>query len=250
MSTALAAAFLTTLAPFSAPDRSGEAALKELLSSMATVRGARIVVSQSSRETDKDDFFAGNQADILWDGPKRFRFALSNMWGDGSLFVGRETETIRDPLDLSQAMTIRDLGETVNGSVPELALKGDWQVVLVYFLDGAKSLDKLAPADSSVRVAVADRAIEIDKSPFGKLTVYWARTKGRLLVDRLEFDNWDSKVEVHKKYPDWVDMPQKGTLDVESIRYLGLGQKFDNRLFETKPPKGMSTTDERKKKPI
>lgn len=250
MSTSLLAGLalaLTLQGP--APDRSGEAALKSLLVSMGSLTGMTLQVSQFSRDSATSDFYSGNNSEIYWDGPTKFRVAASNMWGDGSLFVGNGTMVVSDPLDLSQAITVRDFNQTVTASVTELALKGGWQLVAIYLLDGEKSFDKLVLKESSVRADSSTSAITVTRSPFGTLTIYWFESKGRKIVSKVEYDNWDSKVDLHNRFPEWVDMPSAGTLDVEMFRYLSLNKKLSPMLFDTRLPKGATISDERKKKP-
>jgi|CXWL01.1.fsa_nt_gi hypothetical protein len=252
----LALAFLSSfgfglvLAQEPAPkvDRSGEPALIKLMNSLANRKSAHYYVSTYSRDSEKGMFFEGNQFDLTFGGPKRIRLIASNMWGDGRKYVSDGKALLLDYLDISQGAVLKDIGKNLMATDAELDAKGSYCLVTTVLFQGADAIEEIASKDSPVRVVVKDgiSIISVQKSDFGNLNIVYREERSGPVLIRCEYDNWDYKQSQHEKFPDWVDAPEKGTLDLE-ICLLDSKRRIRKNVFDTSPPKGLSIKDERKK---
>lgn len=229
-----------------AVDRSGEPALKRLLESMAALGPTTMDVYVSSRNSEAEPFFSAVDFELCTDGKGRFRLTTSSMWGDGARFVSDGKTLMKDALDLSVGATLWTVGASVFDASDELAPKGDFGFVALYLIQGPGALERIAPKECPVRwVEAPEPHLVLEKSPWGKLSIYVSEEKGRWRASRIEYDNWAAKERVHELYPEWVDPPQPGTLDVQRIVYRRA--KFDRNTFRAEPAAGLAVDDRRKK---
>lgn len=229
-------------------DRSGEPALIKLMNALSIQKSAHYYISTFSCNSEKDMYFEGNQFDVLFGGPKRVRITASNMWGDGRIYISDGKSLLLDYLDASQGLVLKDIGKTLMASDTDLDVKGSYGLVTTMLFQGPEALEKVATKASPITFSSTDgiSKISIQKSDFGNLSIVFRETKSGPILIRCEYDNWDYKQSQHEKYPEWVDAPEKGTMDVEICR-LDTKRKTVKNAFAPLPPKNLTIRDERKK---
>ncbi len=233
-------------------DRSGEPALIKLMNALSIQKSAHYYISTFSCNSEKDMYFEGNQFDVVFGGPKRVRITASNMWGDGRMYVSDGKSLLIDYFDISQGVLLKDIGKSLMASDADLDAKGSYGLVTTMLFQGPEALEKVATKASAITSSSNSgiSIISIQKSEFGNLNIVFRETRSGPVLVRCEYDNWDYKVSQHEKYPDWVDAPEKGTMDVEICR-LDTKRKTVKNAFAPLPPKNLTIRDERKieKKP-
>lgn len=235
------------------PDRSAEPMLKAMLAEMGKpgLVGAHVTVE--SRESGARPFYPARQCSILWYGGSAYQFDFTGYWGDAIRYVRLYETFMIDPLDFTQPVTLKDGDKEIWELDEQLAAAGGWSLVTTYLLGGEKALDKLAPKEASI-VAVDPagplKGIEVKGSPFGTLTLLVDEKGKQNVVVEARYDNWTSKEKFYKQFPEWVDPPQVGTLDVEHIKFgWSEGRHVRaSKMVSVDPPKGMKVDDQRKKK--
>lgn len=229
-------------------DRSGEPALIKLMDSLSKRKLAHYSISTFSRNSEEDMYFEGNHFDVVFGGPKRVRITASSMWGDGRIYISDGKTLLLDYLDISQGVLLKDVGKSLMASDPDLDVKGSYGLVTTMLFQGPEAIEKVASKASSIIYysTGGPSIISIQNSEFGNLKIFYRETKSGPVVIRCEYDNWDYKQTQHEKYPEWVDAPEKGTMDVEVCRFDSK-KKVAKNAFSTLPAKNLTIRDERKK---
>jgi hypothetical protein len=231
------------------PDRSGEAELRQIMRAMGSLRDVAILVDVHSREHGSAPLFWSKGVRFDFAGKYRYRAYHMDGWGDGKLIIRNGKELLIDSLDFTQSVILKTATDKFWEDESNLAAGGDQATVLFYLLNGEAVFDELVGKDGSVSLidpAGPLKGVKVQGKPFGEVTILYEESDKSMLVRSIAYDNWTFKENLHKRWPEWVDPPQVGTLDLELVTYLR-NARFGKNWFSTATPKGMTLDDRRKK---
>lgn len=203
-----------------------------------------------SREDIGRSFFEARSMEIWCRDSESIRLHFSDMWGDGSRFILNKTELLHDPLDISQGVTLKSVPALLWEGASQLGPRGSNGSPFLYLTAGRVGAAALTPEKSQtteIDPAGPFIGVQIVGSPFGTMRIYYRESDQRKLPVVIEYDNRDAKQAIHELYPDWVDAPSEGTLDIELIRYHSIKRPINKTMFDVTPPKGLKVDDQRQK---
>lgn len=206
------------------------------------------VVTINSREAGDAPFFPGNQFRIGQQKPNQFRMSMSNHWGDGFAYISDGKTFMIDPLDLEQAIVLKEAGAAPWDAEPSLMPGRDNATVFLLVATGERALTLLAEKEAAVTTFDPGKGrtgIRIKGKAFGTADLIAEKVQGRLMLVESRYDNLAQKQSAHDRWPEWVGPPQAGTLDIESVDYVSVGRTIPADLLDTRPPKGIRVDDQR-----
>lgn len=209
---------------------------------MGQLKDVRLRVAVEGRDDAKSSLYLGRIFDVRWGSQNRFRIGIDDYWGDSREYVCDGKTVMRDFRNLDTGVELTKFQKSAIDSVPDLAARGSYALATLYLLGGKQMVSMLAPPDASV--VSAENRITIVGSPFGQITIHYAKYGDKLKATRIEYDNRPWKQSMFEQYPEWWDPPSPGTLDVETISWLRTG--VGRNPFQIKPPKGLPVSDLRK----
>lgn len=214
---------------------------------MGSIGPAKLSVNLSSRESEARPYFSDTDFELWLNGKGGFRMTSSSMWGDASRLISDGKTLLKDPFDYATPVTLWTIEKQVFDCTEELKPSSGFGIPILYLVHGPKVLDTVAPKESAVVATKGEPAtLIIEKSPWGRMELFYKEEGKSLLVEKIAYDNWAKKQKDHELYPEWVEAPQKGTLDVLTVRY-GRRPRFERNAFSTQPPAGLKVDDKRKK---
>lgn len=246
----------TTLVPLVAvaqeptPDRSGEAALKKLLTRYGELKGIDVEIRQSTREAANEPMYTDRAIRVRFDEGVRFRVDMTEMWGETLLVISDGTTVARDSLYEGAPVRLSDAQDTMIGCEAELAPGKGSGSILFLLLEGPNAWDKLVSEKGSVTDKPFGRklrVIQFTSKLVGGVSLFYDPTDRLGLVTRIEYDDKQNKVNQARSMPQWFDMPQD-PLVRQDLTYFAVATKLPHGLFVTAQDKGRAVQDERKKK--
>lgn len=226
-----------------AVDRSGEAALRNVLTTLASAAKLHLNIDKFGREREGARFSSDNNLEI-WKAGKKLRVELTSYWGDNRLMVADGATVLEDSMSDWAPVELRDQKPSWIESFPAFGFDGDQMTPLFYMLEGASALDKIAQKDKPI-VDVGGR-INFSSKLFGATTVVYHQNGKAAVLDEIMFDNQAWLHEQHAKYPEWTDAPVPGALSRHVVSYLPWRE--GRNWFVSSPVKGREVSDLRKAK--
>jgi hypothetical protein len=244
---AFAAALVIGQQPAPAPDRSGESELRRILTWAKNLNNAHVVIFTSARDTAQSLMYPGFRID-LWMSGDKFRLETATMWDAGTMVVCDGTTVLSDSKSEYEPAVVDAAKGSVLATLAEVKVEADDLSAFFMLMKGPDGLDKLVDKTSSV-VATGKGDSEVltfsGKKLGGVRLVYHEEGK-QPVVDRIEYDNKAYLEEQAKKYPEWVDPPDPGTLTRNDIVFAT--DRPSASLFDARPAKGRTFEDKRAKK--
>lgn len=224
-------------------DRSAEPKLKSIFEKYGKMRNIRADITKTYRDREDGPFFGDRQLMVWYEGPTTFRVLNSSVWGDGGLYVANGKDMYIDRLDGFQPATLRTFSaKSLRESHADFS-GGDATTFFFNLLRGEDGFRSAVSPGGEIKQV--GNAVRFQSKDLGVVTLY---PDGDLLVTRIEYDNLPMRNASYRMFPFWGEKPLQ-PLEREEIRYVSMGRRLPKSMFDTKPPKGVSVTDERKKKP-
>jgi hypothetical protein len=225
-------------------DRSGEPALRQLLTDMGRIRGAQIEIIKSGRGTKDDTLSKDHTIDLWFDSPSRFRVEENTLFGGAVLYVSDGKALLTDQLDDTSTPVVTDAKGDIPLNSDSLAAKGEDSALTFYMFSGPMVIDKLVAKDSPV--TSSKDFVSFKSADSGDVKLFFEGPKGSERVTRIEYDNMPYYTDLNKKYPEFYPVPD-GPLTIEEISYLAEGRRFKDEWFTPSPGKNRPVEDRRKK---
>jgi hypothetical protein len=115
-------------------------------------------------------------------------------------------------------------------------------------MEGPGALDSLADKTSPIKLEVkgSGKVLEFNGKKLGGVRLFFHEEGKSPVVDRIDYDNRTALEEQAKKFPEWMDPPDPGTLTRNDI--VLATDRPSAGMFEAKPAKGRAFEDKRGKK--
>src|SRR2546421_3803032 len=230
--------------PATQPDRSGEPALRQLLTDMGKLRRVEIIVNKSARSNRSGIMQPDRIVTLDYDSPVRFRIMETGSFGDSNMYVSDGKVLMADPLDDTQKTVLTRVGKTIYDSDKALALKGGNTSLLFYFLAGPDSFNNLVSTDSTITVAA--NTISFKSKDAGSGKIFYGGQPGRERVTRCEYDNLPFYQERASRFGGFGRIPD-APLTVADVTYEA-NPHFEAALFAAKPHDPKNVDDKTKTK--
>lgn len=224
------------------PDRTGEAALRQLLTDMGRISRSEITIEKSARSNRSGVMEPDRVITLDYDSPTKFRIVETGVFGDCSMYVSDGKTLLEDPLDDSQKSVLSKAGRSIYASNKALALKGDAVSLVFYFLAGPTAFDSLVASDSPVTVSA--NTISFKSKDAGSVKVGYSGTPGKERVTSIEYDNLPYYQERAQRFGGFGRVPEN-PLTVENVTYREHAA-LDASLFRTTPHDPKNVEDKRK----
>jgi hypothetical protein len=234
--------------PVTPPDRSGESALRQILTWAKSLDNVHIAINKLTREKDGAPMYPDTRVDIWLSGAK-FRLETSGYWGDGSAVTSDGVSVLSDSMNESDPAILAEAKGRPLPTLIELKVALDEMSPLFAFMAGPEQLEKLVEKTAAIKLEPeleGEKRISFQNKKLGGVILYYHEVKRGIMLDRIDFDNKVWLEEQYKKYPEWWDPPQPGALTRNDIAISF--EKPSGSLFGIKPPKGRKFEDKRKKK--
>jgi hypothetical protein len=233
--------------PATLPDRSGERDLKRVLAWAKGLDDTHVVIFKSSREKELSPMYPDSRIDLWLAGPK-FRLETSNMW-DGGMAVACDGSSVLSDTNYEwdPAVIVSAKGGVI-GSLAQAKVETDDLSPFFAMMKGPESLDALVDKASPIKEEEkgSDRVISFNGKKLGGMRLYCHGEGKTLILDRIEYDNRAALDEQAKKFPEWIDPPDPGTLTRHDI--VLATDKPGSGFFDVRPAKGRNFEDRRAKK--
>ncbi|MEQ1821770.1 MAG: hypothetical protein ABL949_04630 [Fimbriimonadaceae bacterium] len=211
-----------------------------VLRSFETIPPVEIQMSMLSRGQKDLPYEAGSCWIVRLDGRKRFSISASGLWGDEA---GRYISDGKTLLILGDSNVLKNAPDSV--SEISSAFNPQFGCVLFELLKGARQVDSLLGPDK--RVERTPLGLKVWTRNFGVLDITIHQVEGKLLPVRIVASDRASKMANYLLFPVFSDKPEDPQ-DMLSIGY-NFVRSFPRGTFDTRLPKGLVATDQRKKKP-
>lgn len=225
------------VAPKPTVDRSGEPALRGMLSAISELRRYHGIILKSNREAGSTAYYPEGIIEIWRDGDK-FRIEFNDMWGSSNLVVSDGKRILDDPG--TDPIVVRKPGKYLVEASPALANRGQSASPWFYFIQGPTLLDRI-DKDREISQDPKSGAIVWNSSLFGKLTVKRSKSDSGVVSYEIVFNNMAWQEEMFKLNPDWFDAPD-GSASWRQVVVLTLA-RFPRGVFDTRVSKGRDSQD-------
>jgi hypothetical protein len=234
-------------APTTPPDRSGEPALKEILSWAKALDGVHIIVLKQTRDTAETPFYPDDRVDF-WRSGRKFRVEISGYWGDSSYAVSDGKAFLSDSQSEYDPAVIAEAKESMLDSYASIKKTTEDLSPFFDLMAGPEALDKVVDKTAAIKKEANqgdDELVSYETKKLGSVRLFYREKKGSVELDRLEYDDFALQMEEYKKDPENNDLPDPGALNRHEI--IVVRETPPSSLFDVKPPKGREVMDKRKK---
>lgn len=231
-------------------DRTGEPLLLRMLESYGKLRSVDLVIYEESREDPSMPYYPVGRTELRYSAPNRFRVEFISYWGDGVRLVGDGRTVLKDNFVSGQPLEIFDSAKAIPVDDPALAPGGPAASPLYLMLQGKEALSKLVAKDGSIKafdINARTKGIEYLSQKLGKVTLVYDANDPRMLIRRIEFGPRPLEEPRDLDEPDW-DSEVGNSRTIQVVMYRSVDRRIARRTFDTRPPKGVATSDQRKKK--
>lgn len=220
-----------------APARKGEAELKEVLKSFASLGSFEAAVAKFTGSGDGNLQELDGALQFSWRGPSSFRAQYQGMWGDTILIIREGSKILSDDLEVGGFASLRDAGEKF---VDSWAASGGERMLGPYPLlfTGEAALPLLAPASGTLEfrtVGTRTRRFVMTGGRFGTVTLQASKRDEAWNLDFIETSR-----QTGRGFGGSVMR-----METASISPLS---KVSSSFWSAEPEKGVRLTDLRAKK--
>lgn len=208
-------------------DRSGEAALREMLASIAAKTAYHGMIWKSHRESGAVDFYPDGIVEI-WREDGKFRVQFDDMWGTSNLVVCDGKRVLDD--GGADPVVLRNPGKTWIECSSSLDAKGPVSSPWFFLIEGPRLLERMGKGESITQNPTT-KAVVWNTKEFGSLSISHVFSGRDRDVWELEFDNMPWQQEMFRLAPEWFDSPDPTAVTRHRIV-----------LARTQPPKGAFDT--------
>lgn len=228
-----------------APDRSGEALLRELFRTHQGLQGTRLLIRVDNRSSETAPYLY-SRAIELWIGEGgRFRSESVAAFGGGPRVISDGKTVVTDPMRMGAPVVLTTASPTV-WEAQELA-NPSRATPLIWLAEGEKGMDRILVPESFIREVPAPngrRAVQVGTTLAGVIEFTFRADDPNKRVIGIEFDS----------APDWriavrggqAFVAMGGSRTRQALVWAEQGAKFASSLFDTSVPKGMTSVDRRR----
>ncbi|HVT12994.1 MAG TPA: hypothetical protein VHE55_12085 [Fimbriimonadaceae bacterium] len=242
------AAFLTLAAQANPPaqDRSGEPALRQIMTWAKALDNVHFVIETEARDTGHDPMYPGERVDV-WISGSKFRIEHSNYWGYDSYVVSDGSTVLSDSESESDPALLANAKEGLLATYADLKMSLDDISPFFALMEGPSKLDSLVEKTAAIKLEPGrgdEKVLSFEHKKLGTERLYYHQSNGSVQLDMLEYDNLPATQEQYKSNSEWMDPPDPGMLTRNTFYFDN--HKPSPSLFDTKPPKGRQFNDIRK----
>lgn len=225
-----------------AVDRSGEPALRKLLSAYGKRRDFAVLLIRGTRESETSAYAMESTIELRYRGPGTFRVESSSIWSDGRTFVADGRALLVDPLETERPVVLRDLKPGLAPNDTALALGGEAFSPYFWLLDGEGSLEQWAAPDGFIREGRLGAMRHVIQTSSRGLGTIWITYRDRDTGPVVSSIAWDGAAKATTPFT-LVPMSAASADFVAALGDAG-------RSFSTIPEPGIQVDDRRAKKKV